>query len=139
MTQVKPWNNFSVYRTRHRPWLSLSPVWSFSRSYLNIDKGRRICRKWTRLKVTLLKLFWPLCLNSLWMTSSLFFTDCLICLWGVSLGIFISTEICHWKIAFLGGGHSEIDSLTTMFHITNSVAKKLKSLFSFICETLVQV
>jgi hypothetical protein len=32
----------------------------------------------------------------------------------------------------------DLDSLTTMFNITKSVAQKLKALFGFICETLVQ-
>ena len=51
-------------------------------------------------------------------------------------------EIHNWvflfKIKFLGGDNDDIDGMTTMFHITKSVAQKLKTLFAFICETLVQ-
>ena len=43
-----------------------------------------------------------------------------------------------FKIKFLGGDNDDIDGMTTMFHITKSVAQKLKTLFAFICETLVQ-
>ncbi len=46
---------------------------------------------------------------------------------------------CLKRDIFISGAdNDDIDGMTTMFHITKSVAQKLKTLFAFICETLVQ-
>ena len=44
----------------------------------------------------------------------------------------------YYRFFNLALDSQNLDGITTLFHITEQIANKLKSLFSFVCEMLIQ-
>ena len=44
----------------------------------------------------------------------------------------------YYRLFNLALDSQNLDGITTLFHITEQIANKLKSLFSFVCEMLIQ-